>query len=77
MYRGGGAALENAQGAKAVRLYLEPTTAHHGGAVEMARAEVAGGAGPEAVERAEDIVTAQESEAAKVKKMLERFRTVL
>ena len=55
-------ALEDAQGTEASRLYLEQMTAHHEGAVEMARDQVEQGQNPQAVALAQDVIEAQEAE---------------
>ena len=57
-------ALEEAQGTEAARLYLEQMTAHHEGAVDMARDEVADGQNPHAIALAEQITNDQEAEIA-------------
>ncbi|GAA4761069.1 DUF305 domain-containing protein [Citricoccus nitrophenolicus] len=64
------AALEEAQGAEAARLYLEQMTAHHEGAVEMAQDQVDSGQNPQAVALAEQVITAQEAEIAEMEQML-------
>jgi uncharacterized protein (DUF305 family) len=63
-------ALDRAAGAEAARLYLEQMTAHHEGAVTMARTEVRDGANPETVELAEDVIAAQEAEIAEMQELL-------
>ena len=62
--------LKAAQGTEAARLFMEQMTGHHEGAIEMARQEIGGGKYPEAIQLARDIVTAQESEIAEMKKLL-------
>ncbi|REE02257.1 DUF305 domain-containing protein [Citricoccus muralis] len=64
------AALEEAQGTEAARLYLEQMTAHHEGAVEMAQDQVDNGQNPQAVALAEQVITAQEAEIAEMEQML-------
>lgn len=64
------AALEEAQGAEAARLYLEQMTAHHEGAIDMAQDQVDNGQNPQAVQLAEQVVTAQEAEIAEMEQML-------
>ncbi|MEE1622643.1 DUF305 domain-containing protein [Zafaria sp. Z1313] len=64
------AALEEAQGAEAARLYLEQMTAHHEGAVEMAQDQVDSGQNPQAVALAEQVITAQEAEIAEMEQIL-------
>lgn len=63
-------ALEEAQGTEAARLYLEQMTAHHEGAVDMARDEVADGQNPHAITLAEQVISDQEAEIAQMKQML-------
>jgi len=63
-------ALEEAQGTEAARLYLEQMTAHHEGAVDMARDEVADGQNPHAITLAEQIINDQEAEIAQMQQML-------
>ena len=62
--------LKAAQGPEGARLFMEQMTGHHEGAVEMAKDEIDVGKNPEAVQLARDIVTAQESEIAEMKKLL-------
>lgn len=64
------AALEEAQGTEAARLYLEQMTAHHEGAVEMAQDQVDNGQNPQAVALAEQVIDAQEAEIAEMEQML-------
>ncbi|MEO9249365.1 DUF305 domain-containing protein [Citricoccus nitrophenolicus] len=64
------AALEEAQGAEAARLYLEQMTAHHEGAVDMAQDQVDNGQNPQAVQLAEQVIDAQEAEIAEMEQML-------
>ncbi|GAA1678084.1 hypothetical protein GCM10010977_29650 [Citricoccus zhacaiensis] len=64
------AALEEAQGTEAARLYLEQMTAHHEGAVDMAQDQVDNGQNPQAVALAEQVITAQEAEIAEMEQML-------
>jgi len=63
-------ALEEAQGTEAARLYLEQMTAHHEGAVDMAREEVADGQNPHAITLAEQVINDQEAEIAQMQQML-------
>lgn len=63
-------ALEEAQGTEAARLYLEQMTAHHEGAVDMARDEVDDGQNPHAITLAEQIINDQEAEIAQMQQML-------
>lgn len=64
------AALEEAQGTEAARLYLEQMTTHHEGAVDMARDEVADGQNPHAITLAEQVISDQEAEIAQMQQML-------
>ena len=63
-------ALEDAQGTEAARLYLEQMTAHHEGAVDMAREEVTDGQNPQAIALAEQVIEDQEAEIAEMEQML-------
>lgn len=65
------AALEQAQGTEAARLYLEQMTAHHEGAIDMAQDEVDSGQNPQAVALAEQVIDAQEAEIAEMQQMLQ------
>ncbi|MFC7402427.1 DUF305 domain-containing protein [Citricoccus sp. GCM10030269] len=65
------AALEEAQGTEAARLYLEQMTAHHEGAVDMARDEVENGQNPQAVALAEQVIDAQEAEITEMQQILQ------
>lgn len=67
------AALQGAQGSEAARLYLEQMTAHHEGAIQMGREEVADGTNPEAVELAEDVIAAQEAEITEMEQLLQEL----
>lgn len=63
-------ALDAAQGKEADRLFLTQMIAHHEGAVQMAKAEIADGQNSGAVKLAQEIVTAQESEIEEMKELL-------
>lgn len=63
-------ALEDAKGTEAARLYLEQMTAHHEGAVDMARDEVTDGQNPQAIALAEQVIEDQEAEIAQMQQML-------
>jgi uncharacterized protein (DUF305 family) len=65
--------LENAQSTEAARLYLEQMTAHHEGAVEMARDQVEQGQNPQAIALAEDVIEAQEAEITEMEQMLQEL----
>lgn len=67
------AALEQAQGTEAARLYLEQMTAHHQGAIEMAQDEVEGGQTPQAVALAEKVVADQQAEITEMEQMLQEL----
>lgn len=67
------AALEQAQGTEAARLYLEQMTAHHQGAIEMAQDEVEGGQNPQAVALAEKVVADQQAEITEMEQMLQEL----
>jgi uncharacterized protein (DUF305 family) len=56
------AALENAQGPEASRLFLTQMIEHHEGAVTMAQQEVDGGQNPQAVALARSIIDTQQRE---------------
>lgn len=65
------AALDAADGPEGARLYLEQMIAHHEGAVEMAREQVADGVNPQAVGLAEQVIADQEAEIAEMEQMLD------
>jgi uncharacterized protein (DUF305 family) len=67
------AALQDAQGIEAARLYLEQMTAHHKGAIEMAQDEVEGGQNPQAVALAEKVVQDQKAEITEMEQMLQEL----
>ena len=60
---------EAEEGPEAAELYLEQMTAHHEGAIEMARNQVEDGTNPQALELAREIVEAQEAEIAEMDTM--------
>jgi uncharacterized protein (DUF305 family) len=62
--------LDRSDGKAGQKLYLQLMTAHHQGAVRMARAEIADGKDPGAVQLARDVVTAQEREIGVMKDLL-------
>lgn len=62
--------LEAAEGAEAARLFLTQMTAHHEGAVTMARTEITAGKNADAVNLAKAIVTAQEAEIQEMRNLL-------
>ena len=72
MSEGDMAALQNAQGAEAGRLFLEQMIAHHEGAITMAEEEIKIGQFPAAVELARNIVSAQQVEIGDMRALLDR-----
>ncbi|ASU86398.1 DUF305 domain-containing protein [Nocardiopsis gilva YIM 90087] len=62
--------LRKATGTEFDQLYLELMVEHHEGAVEMAQKEIHDGVNADAMQMAEDIVDAQESEISSMKGML-------
>ena len=64
------AALKDATGTARDRLYIEGMIAHHEGAVQMAQDVINDGSNAEVKALAEAIVSAQQSEIAKMKQML-------
>ncbi|WP_404312485.1 DUF305 domain-containing protein [Agrococcus terreus] len=67
------AALEEASGAEASRLFLEQMIVHHEGAVEMAEDEVEDGAHPDVVALARQMADAQTAEIAEMEALLEQL----
>jgi uncharacterized protein (DUF305 family) len=65
--------LEAARGAEFDRQFAQMMTAHHNGAIEMARTEQAQGADPEAKALAKTIEIAQQAEVAQMQKILDRL----
>jgi uncharacterized protein (DUF305 family) len=64
------AALQNAQGVEASKLFLTQMISHHEGAITMAQNEINDGQYPAAVELARSIVTAQQKEIDTMKGIL-------
>ena len=64
------AALEEADGKEASRLFLEQMIVHHQGAIAMARQQLAMGVNPDATKLARAIVSAQEKEIATMTELL-------
>jgi len=62
--------LDAAKGTEAAKLFLTQMTAHHQGAIMMAKAEESGGQNPDAVALAKAIVTAQQKEIQEMKDLL-------
>lgn len=65
------AALQNAQGAEAGRLFLTQMIQHHEGAIVMAQQEIDNGQFPAAVTMAQSIVSTQQEEITTMKGMLD------
>lgn len=66
------AALQNAQGAEASRLFLTQMIEHHKGAIIMAQQEIDNGQFPAAVEMARNIVSSQQAEIDTMQAMLDK-----
>lgn len=66
--------LEEASGAEFDRMFLEMMVVHHEGAVDMAETELAEGAFPDAIGRAEAIVSSQEDEIEEMNRLLADMR---
>jgi uncharacterized protein (DUF305 family) len=64
------AALQNAQGVEASRLFLTQMITHHQGAIGMAQTEIKAGQYPPAVALARSIVTSQQHEIDTMQSML-------
>lgn len=64
--------LESLNGAEFDTLWLESMIAHHQGAIEMAKAEIANGESGDAKTLAEHIVSAQQAEITEMNEMLGR-----
>lgn len=64
------AALQNAQGAAASKLFLTQMIEHHKGAIAMARTEVDSGQFPAATEMARTIIASQQQEIDNMESML-------
>ena len=64
------AKLETLNGPEFDTLWLQSMIAHHQGAVEMAKAEIANGQNVDAKSLAQSIVTAQQAEITQMRKML-------
>jgi uncharacterized protein (DUF305 family) len=67
------AALQNAEGAEASKLFLTQMITHHEGAITMAQNEIKDGQYPAAVELAKAIVTAQQKEIDTMKGILAKL----
>ncbi|NVN51443.1 DUF305 domain-containing protein [Mycolicibacterium hippocampi] len=66
------AALQNAQGEEAARLFLTQMIEHHQGAIMMAQQEIDNGQFPAAVEMAGNIVSSQQAEIDTMQDMLDK-----
>ncbi|MGV3713784.1 DUF305 domain-containing protein [Pseudolysinimonas sp.] len=64
------AALEDAEGREAARLFLEGMITHHKGAIEMAQVEVDQGQYAPAIAMAREIIGAQKSEITEMERLL-------
>ena len=64
------AKLRSASGTEFDRLFLTQMTAHHEGAIDMARAEMSKGEHPPAKDLAQQIATSQEKEISEMKSLL-------
>lgn len=64
------AKLKTLKGQEFNTLWLQSMIGHHEGAIDMARAEIDGGTNPDAKTLAQQIVTAQDAEITRMKKML-------
>ena len=62
--------LETLRGADFDRLWLQSMIAHHQGAIEMSKAEIANGKNPDAVATAKTISTAQQAEIDQMNQLL-------
>ncbi|NKX55292.1 DUF305 domain-containing protein [Arthrobacter sp. E918] len=62
--------LKAARGDDAARLFLTQMTAHHEGAIQMAKEEVANGSNPEVIALAEKVIKDQQAEIDKMKDLL-------
>lgn len=65
------AALEDAEGEAAMRVFLEQMIEHHEGAVDMAKAEVANGRNADVVGLARAIIASQTAEIQEMKGLLD------
>lgn len=64
------AALQNAQGAEAGRLFLSQMIEHHRGAITMSQQEIDGGQFPPAIEMARTIAASQQQEIDRMEGLL-------
>ncbi len=63
-------AMRNSSGTEFDKLYLKDMIAHHEGAVEMAKAEIAKGKFPEAKTLAQQITSSQEKEITEMRQLM-------
>jgi len=63
-------ALRSASGAEFDKLYLKDMTAHHEGAIDMAKAEIAKGKDPAAKTLAQQIASSQEKEVTEMRQLM-------
>lgn len=66
------AALQNASGPEAGRLFLEQMIEHHEGAITMAQQEIDNGQFPAAIDMARSIVTSQQAEIDEMRALLDK-----
>lgn len=66
------AALQNAPGAEAGKLFMEQMIEHHEGAITMAQQEIDNGQFPEAIDLARTIVTFQQAEIDEMRALLDQ-----
>ncbi|ANE79266.1 DUF305 domain-containing protein [Mycobacterium adipatum] len=66
------AALQNAEGAAAGRLFLEQMIEHHEGAITMAEQEIGEGRFPAAIDMARNIVSSQQAEIEEMRALLNK-----
>ena len=64
------AALRNAQGVEASKLFLTQMIAHHQGAIAMAQDEIKSGQYPPAIAMSQSIVTSQQKEIDEMQAIL-------
>jgi uncharacterized protein (DUF305 family) len=62
--------LDSAEGTEASRMFLESMTAHHEGAIGMARTEISDGENPAAIELAETIADTQQADIDEMNELL-------
>ncbi|WP_206478844.1 DUF305 domain-containing protein [Kocuria sp. KRD140] len=67
--------LEAAEGDEASELFLTQMTAHHRGAIDMAKEEVANGQNPQAIAMAQKVIDDQEAEIAEMDALLQQLQS--